>query len=238
MSLSSTSIPLVLALALAAAPVHAAVVASTTFDGQTIAGNEASNLGWSLNGVADPGSMFGFNSTGGNQNLFNANALTQNIFIPGINTGNGNTFWTTNVSLTVAAGFAVTLTDVSFDYWSVNGGQAQNVDRRSDFTITLLDPSSAVVEAVTVPDILNGTGANPGAGTPTPVAFSTPHALTAPGTYTLEIKGGDFTDFNETGNHTGIDNLSINGNVTVIPEPSVLMLGGLGLLGLMRRRRA
>jgi hypothetical protein len=41
----------------------------------------------------------------------------------------------------------------------------------------------------------------------------------------------------ETGNHTGIDNLSINGIVAVIPEPSALALLGLGLMGVIVRRR-
>jgi hypothetical protein len=211
---------------LPALALHADTIVATDFDGQIISGNEASGLNWTLSGVDDPGSLSASNAGGGSQNLFNGNSLTQSIFIPGVNTGNGNTFWTTGVSLTVAAGSTVTLTDVTFDYWSVNGGQAQNVDRRSDFTVTLIDPSAAVIEAVTVADVLNGTGANPDAGTPVTLTFSTPRDLSAPGTYTLEIKGGDFTGFNETGNHTGIDNLSINGtlgnpadNTAPTPDP-------------------
>ena len=139
--------------------------------------------------------------------------------------------------LTVAAGSTVTLTDVSFNYWAVSGGQAQNVNRRSDFTVTLSDPSDAVLDAVTIADVVNGNGVSPGAGTPVPVPFTAPIPLGA-GTYTLEIKGGDFTGANETGNHTGIDDLVINGDVGVIPEPSALLLGGLGVFALVRRRRA
>lgn len=228
------------ALAIASMPTHAAIVASTDFNGRTLpSSNTAGNLNWSLDGVDDPGDMSALNEGGSPQALFNTTTLVQNIFIPGINTGNGNTFWTTDVSVTVSSGFAVTLTDVTFNYYAVNGGQAQNVDRKSDFTITLIDPSSSVVEAVTIADVVNGTSQDPGGvGTAVSVPFSIPRALSDPGTYTIQIKGGDFIGDNETGNHTGIDDLSINGDVTVIPEPSALLLGGLGFLALLRRRRA
>ena len=59
------------------------------------------------------------------------------------------------------------------------------------------------------------------------------------GTYTLRIEAGDKPGVgaNETGNHTGIDNLSINGTATLIPEPASLALAGLGMLGVIARRR-
>ena len=50
------------ALALLSVPAHAAVIASTTFDGQTATGNTASDLGWVLNGIDDPGNMPAFNA--------------------------------------------------------------------------------------------------------------------------------------------------------------------------------
>ncbi|MDB4404219.1 hypothetical protein N9154_02670 [Akkermansiaceae bacterium] len=190
------------------------VIASTNFDGRTLtevttANDTASGLNWTVNGIADPGSMTSVNASGGGLVLFNANELVQNMFAPGINTGNGNTFWTTSVALTVLPGRSVTLTDVTFDSWSVSGAQVQNVNRRSDFTFTVLDPSGTEVASVDVVDSLSGKAE----GVPTETAtFASPVALTAPGTYTLGIKGGDFLEFNETGNHTAIDNLVINGS--------------------------
>ncbi len=212
----------------------AVVLASTSFDGKTLSpSNTANDLNWVTNGLADPGSMSALNAAGAPQAIFNGGD-TPNIFAPGINTGNGNTFWTTSVSLTVAGGGSVTVTDVTFDSWSINGGQTQNVDRRSDFTLSILDPSNAVVGTVDVVDVLSGTGA----GVPNvTAAFPSAVALTAPGTYTLEIKGGDFLGANETGNHTGIDNLSINGTVAAVPEPSALLLSAFSLLALLGRRR-
>ena len=211
----------------------AAVLASTNFDGRTASGNTASGLNWTTNGLNDPGDMSAFNATSSPQAIFNGNALVQNMFVPGINTGNGNTFWTTSVGIIVSSGSIVTLEDVSFDNWAINGGQNQNVNRQNDFTITLSDPSSAVVEAVTITDSLSGSGV----GTPNVTAtFTSPISLGA-GTYTLEIKGGDFIGNDETGNHTGIDNLSINGTVASVPEPSAVILSALGFLSLAARRR-
>lgn len=40
-----------------------------------------------------------------------------------------------------------------------------------------------------------------------------------------------------TGGLTWQDNLSTNGTIMVVPEPSAALLGGLGLLALLRRRR-
>ncbi len=81
----------------------ATVIASTTFNGQTINGATASNLNWSLNGVSDPGNLTALLQTGpGTQSLFTS-TFASDKFIPALNTGNGNTFWTTNVPLTVTA---------------------------------------------------------------------------------------------------------------------------------------
>ena len=217
----------------------AVTLASTSFEGRDLgtvnaANDTATTLNWTLNGLQNPGNMTSLNAIPAGLALFNGNPLVANMFAPALNTGNGNTFWTTSVDLTVALGSTVSLTDVTFDYWSINGGQAQNVDRQSDFTITLLDPSAAVAGSVDIVDSLSGTAA----GVPTVTAtFSAPIALTAPGTYTLVIKGGDFTGNDETGNHTAIDNLSIIGTVSAVPEPSSALLAGLGLLAMLRRQR-
>ena len=89
---------------LSASLVNGETIASTTFDGQTLNGNTASDLGWTLNGVEDPGEMSAFVHDSGNaQNLFNSNDFNQNQFAPQINVGNGNTWWRTSVNLTVSA---------------------------------------------------------------------------------------------------------------------------------------
>lgn len=215
---------------------HAAIIASTDFNGRgltttNISNDTATTLNWTLDGVADPGNMTAVEENGASfPGLFNGNTLTQNLFAPGINVGNNDTGWKTTVDLTVLPGNIVTLTDVTFLYAAINGSeglQGAGVPRKSDFTITLFDPSAVFVDDVFIDDTL---------GDPTPVSavFDSPIALTAPGTYTLEIHGREAP---ETGNHIGIDDLSINGTVAPVPEPSSLALTAFGLLAAVGYRR-
>ncbi|MFK7850823.1 MAG: PEP-CTERM sorting domain-containing protein [Akkermansiaceae bacterium] len=225
---------------LAITPASAISLAFTDFNGRTIGGTNnstASNLNWITDGLNDPGSMTALNAGGANQAIFDSNPLVQNIFAPGLNTGNGNTFWTTDIDITVASGFDVTLTDVTFNYFALGGRQTQNPYRDAGFVLTLLDPTAAAVPGGS---ISGSVGPGTGAGDPVTLTFTAPVALTDPGTYTLRIAGGDTAGINATGNHTAIDNLSINGTAvasSVIPEPSSLLLSTLGALGLVLRRK-
>lgn len=223
---------------------NAALLLGTNFDGRTltttnVANDTATNITWTTNGLQDPGDMNVLrNGVTGNA-LFNGNALTQNNFAPAINVGNDNAFWTTDVALVVATGNAVTLTDVTFNYIAISAGQALNVNRRSDFTVEVFDPSLLSLGSFSINEAVSGTTAVPQTPTLT-FTFAAPIDLTLPGSYTLRIKAGDFAGQDETGNHTGIDNLAINGRVTAIasvPEPTTASLGLIALGGLLMRRR-
>jgi len=220
-----------------AASARADIIAATDFDGRTLttvnqANDTATNLNWTTNGVEDPGDMTAVEENGAVfPGLFDGNSLTQNMFAPAINVGNLNTGWKTTVALTVSPGYIVTVTDVTFDYWAISGGQAHNVPRNSDFTVTLFDPANVAIGSDFIDNARSGTTATP--PVPTLTANLGAIALSEPGTYTVEIWAREAP---ETGNHIGIDNLSINGTV-VIPEPAALALLGLGGLTLLRRRR-
>jgi hypothetical protein len=213
----------------------AAVIASTNFNGRVLSpSNTATNLNWTTNGVANPGNMAALNAVSAPQALFDTTALTQNNFSPALNTGNNNTFWTTSVGLSVLMGYSVSVQSVAFDYWAISAAAVQNVTRRSDFTVDLLSPAAAVLGTASIDEVSNG--ASPGLGTPVLLTFASPIVLSLPGTYSLRIKGGDYSGIDETGNHTGIDNLAINGTVS-IPEPSRAMLAVAGLAIIATRRR-
>jgi hypothetical protein len=106
----------------------------------------------------------------------------------------------------------VAVSNVTFDYWAINGSQVQNVSRSSDFTVTLYDPSEAVVGTASIVDVINASNITPGVPSSVSLSFSAPISLGAAGTYRLEIDGGELGGNDETGNHTAIDNLSINGS--------------------------
>ncbi|MCH7226895.1 PEP-CTERM sorting domain-containing protein [Haloferula sp. A504] len=217
-----------LALTLSASA-HAAVLASTDFNDSTASGNTKSNLNWSLNGINDPGNLSVSEFGGGAVNLFNGQTLTQDSFTPALNVANLNTSWTFDIPITVSSGFDVTLTDVTFNALSVSGGEAENPNRQNDFTVSLLNPSNGLVEAITIADTVAGSGSQP------LVTFDfVDVALDLPGTYTLRIRGGDYTGTDTSGNHTGLDNLTING--TAIPEPSSFALLALAALAAIGRR--
>lgn len=225
-------------------PSAAAVIAATDFDGRMLLSadppnnNTATSLNWTVNGVADPGNMAATTAAGIAQPLFNNTSLTQNMFAPALNTGNTNSFWNTTINLTVLADYVVTLESVSFDYWAIAGSGLQNVARRSDFTATLFDPFDDSVGEVSIVDVSNSNPSSAsGVSTPVLLTFSSPLILSQTGTYTLRLRGGDYLGLDETGNHTAIDNLSINGVVSLIPEPSSLALVLVGGFGLLRRRR-
>ena len=228
--------------AAAAGPADAVVIASTHFNGRTlgtslVTNDTASGLTWVTNGVSSPGNLSARQWGGAGQALFNSTSLTQNMFAPALNVGNAgddNTrSWTTTIGLTVLPGQLVSLETVSFDYWAISGTGIQNPARDSDFVVSLFGPDAVFLDSVSAEDISNG--ATAGVGTPVLLTFGAPIALTEAGTYTLRIRAGDI-DNSATGNHTAIDNLSINGTVTPVPEPSS-SLWALAAAALMFRRR-
>ena len=210
------------------------VIASTNFDGRVLSPtNTATALNWTVSGVSDPGNIAAFRANGTTaQPLLDNTSLTQNMFAPALNTGNDNTFWIADVALTPTAGSTISVTDVTFDYLALGGGGTQNPDRPAGFDVTLFSPSSVSLGTIFA-QADNGTNTSSGVGTTVTLTFASSIALSESGTYTLRIRGGDITPVNATGNHTGIDNLTING----IPEPSSAVIGVLGLLALLRRRR-
>lgn len=129
--------------------------------------------------------------------------------------------WTATFELTLSSTATATLTSISFDYAALtNTGTSQGANfRPQNFDIMV---NGAAFDSQKQTTAVNGDLTFTDS-----VAFST-------GLNLVEITS---SEVNGPGYNMAIDNLSFEGDVTVIPEPAVSGLVGLGLLALARRKR-
>lgn len=228
---------LTLAVALLAAPAHAASVAYQFTSGSLTptvsglpAGVTASNfsLGTTLT-FAD----LSDNGGSGNSLRISSNDLISNSTTAALADRN------LSFSLTIPVGVTLDLISLTYDFTSgglsgseyINARVFSNIDGTDDIvgdTIGLIgriangaNSGTGVLISLATPDSNASNGANSNNGdfdslTNTTVTFSMPFIRSAATT--------DYVD---------IDNITL----TFIPEPSIALLGGLGLLALLRRRR-
>lgn len=123
------------------------------------------------------------------------------------------------ITLTIAPGFTLDITDISFDYRRTNSGPTSaNISIEGVTSETI-----AIAVASNYTDLANSVTAT---------------GLT--GTHEIRIYGFDPTDTVTGGGTFGLDELQISGTVSAVPEPSSFAaLVGLGVLGFagMRRRQ-
>lgn len=130
-------------------------------------------------------------------------------------------------TVTIPAGLNISFTSLAFDYGNVGGDTAPaNFLVSSNFAGSTFTPNTATHTAAanisaSVNMVLGGTFANILSASPTAITFTL-----------ADSAGGNN---NSTSLYTWIDNVTLTG--TVIPEPSSALLGGLGMLLLLRRRR-
>ncbi len=220
------------------ADLGASMLASTNFDGRTVAGATASNLTWILNGVANPGNLTAVVSppvigTPPPMALFNT-AAAQNRFAVDRNL-HTESAWYVDIPLNVGS-IPLALSTVTLDALIFNNaGNLQTQQRDLDMRVDLFLSPSTLIDTVAVNNIYapNGPITPP---QPRPVSFDlTGNILSASTTYTLRLRASG----TGPGNNAGFDNLSINGS-SAVPEPLSLVvwstLGAIGLVGSRLRR--
>lgn len=211
---------LVLAALLAGHSAHAATIASyefvtsaavTTADSNVTASNFAASSGFSAAAWSS------------SQNFFTREAPIS------FDVDSGYVGFT----VTADSGFTLDLTSLSFNYWATRGAP-----RSSDYT-----------ETVSVRTSVDGFAADL-SGTYSLNPFTSNGAVQSA---SFDLTGASFQGLssfevriyqvindtvNEFNDISRTDNVLLEGSVSVIPEPSAALLGGLGLLALLRRRRS
>ena len=216
------------ALVASALAAPGAILLSTDFSGRSVAGKTANDVVWTSNGLSAPSSLTAVDeapTSGAFSALFDT-ASSQGHFAPDKNIGNEGP-WSATIPVTLTTP-QVSLESVDIDWQHfTNSGTLQGPARGVRWTVTvtgslsgLLANGTASASADAVSGINN-------------VAFAAPLALDNSETYDIRIFVEN--NGNTIGNNTGFDGLSFNGEV--IPEPSSLSMLGLGIFGLILRRR-
>lgn len=230
---------------LLAASAQGAVLWTTTFSGTN---NTSGNASRSITNT--PSGSF-TDTLATTTSALTRNTATGNFFL----TGSGNTFQNynpnQNTDNAVGAGWnsifdfgvgtqTILLSDVTFNIYRFNSsGNTQGVDSNvrsvnvsAEYT---LDGGTSWADLAAAKSV-NLTNSNSTNSVNIPLNF----ALASPAIVDLSIN--DFqirytvvNDNTNVGAYNGISSIEFNG--TVVPEPSAALLGGLGLLALLRRRR-
>lgn len=224
-----TAIPL--ALLLLGANANAATIAATNFDaasqsdsstmsGIVWTGDDLVNVSASTSATytaieGDAGATAqGFHDDSGEWG--------ETAFAPQVNIQN-YADWEATFTFDLLNSYTGTLTGVSFDYQALTNTGANQTQGR-------VVPVSVTVNGSTFATTLSTSSTLSSAS----LTFTDTAALTS-GTNTIKISTDYYT--NGGGWNLGIDNLQFDGTIAAIPEPSTALLGGLGLLALLRRRR-
>lgn len=219
---------------------HAAVLLSTDFTGITIDGSNASqanNITWMGTALSAPSSLSLENviTVQNNGALYsNANTVTTtNGYFGGntnISSGTPSTGqWGVTIQITVG-GSAISLEDLGLNViHATNTGTVQQNPRDTLVNVSVTDTSDSSL--VGTASQLFAVAANSESGLDGNVTFGSALSLAANGVYDVTFLVDSPNE--NVGHYAAFGAVSFNG----VPEPSAALLGGLGLLALLRRRR-
>lgn len=220
MKASKATVAAIAGLSLGAISANAAVIVGTNFTGRTISGTTATITDYTLNGVSSPGNWTVVDAG----SLFTTTDATDR-FAPADNAPS----WSVTIPLTVGV-LAIDLDDVTINFESFSNAGASKIPTNfapaNNVTVEIRDSLNVLVATQ---NLGQGDGSTADAWIGIYTNFA-PVTLAASQVYSLKI-----TAAGTAGNNLGVDSFVING--AVVPEPSTALLGGLGLLALLRRRR-
>jgi hypothetical protein len=207
-----------------------AIITAALFTGLTCVGQSATIILQDGFPTTSIGSVAGWTKIG--SNLFGQGiGVSNNADYPGGTASNWAFFQTNNSSTagmfrsTGTVGLSAQTIIFSFDL----GGHANAANRfNGSFTASIWDgsPTAGGTQLATI------NPANPSAGVSSPITLS--HTLAA------NTTGNIFVQLNAVGANAGADNFDqglVDNVLVTIPEPSTALLGALGALCLLRRRR-
>jgi hypothetical protein len=220
---------------LAAGSSQAAVLLSSDFTGvvasDTSAPYTATNITWTTSGLtlaSNDLTFTGYNNGTGN-GFITAGSAANNIQVNrNVETGGP---WSTSFTVTPTA--TLDLTNFTLFYRAISGtGVNQSAVKNGIATMRVyLGTDNGGTLLGTFSDTFEDPGGGTAAGDTADIDLSSLDALSIGQAYHFELTTSAHTS--TLGNNWAIDDLTLNG----VPEPSAALLGGLGLLVLLRRRR-
>lgn len=222
-----------------AASSHAAVILADDFGDAVKTSSPATFGSWNtVSGINTPASSLTFVTAGdtaasiddGSELSFHNNAANPGMIDVNYNMTSGG--WRTSINLVLdGSTSSIDLTSISLDMRLTNGsGASQTTGSKSGrMTLELVGSSSGVLGTIDP-----GNSSYPTVDYTRVLDLSALPTLDTSESYTINISALG-TGF---GHHKALDALSLEGDISAIPEPSTLLLGGFGLVVLMRRRRA
>ena len=225
------------ALLLCAGSASSAVLLSTDFTGvvanDTSVPYTATNITWTTNHLtlaSDNLIFYGYNNGTGNGFITGGSAANNIQVNRNVETGGP---WSTSFTITPTA--TIDLTNFTLFYRAINGtGVNQSAAKNGTATLRVYLGSDTSGDLLgTYTDTFQDPGGGTTAGDVADINLSALPDLNSDQAYTFELTTSRGSE--TLGTFWAIDNLTLHGDV--IPEPGAALLGSLGLLALLRRRR-
>lgn len=234
--------PLFLALAV---PAGAAVLVSTDFTGVTASGATLNGITWTTNSHFTPTTSATVTGASGYQttNSLATGKVTPTVNVQTAAVSPGTAVWTMNFSVAYALGNTadtIDLQNISFNGLTRDStsGVQQNA-RFIAYTASIVNSSGTILATGSLEQQIPANSAN---GINYTIALAGDLNLSSgdlggdTGNYFIRISANKPSS-EALGAFAGIDNLTLNGSYNAVPEPSAALLGAIGVLGLVRRRR-